>query len=889
MLTDQRLTWGALLKRIKLAVIILVCSAFITVSSAAGNAAVPGARQKLYGHIPPDCASSKKLEKIDGNKRLKLAIGLPLHNRQALKVFLADITNPKSPNYRHYLSSQQFIDMYSPTQEEYDRVADFLKKNGMNPTDKFSDRMMIGAEGAASDVQKAFNVNLYNFRRGDGSEFYAPDGEPSIDNDIPAGQIDGLSNAVVVKPSALTGSGLWGTFAGQDFRNAYAQGAPGSLNGAGQIVGVFSLDDYYSSDIVSYESLASVPNVSITKKIVYGSPTGFYNYAGEVSMDIEAVIAMAPGCQVYVYEAYFGGTAASLDNILQAMSSDTQVKQFTSSFSFNMTSITELNYYLKLESQGQSFFQASGDNGAYAAGTLNGYNYEIPDITVVGGTLLTTSGGSWSLETVWNNAEGKSGGGKSTDIQIPAYQMGITTAANAAYVSTTYRNIPDVAMVADDVLVCANNGTQGIGSGTSFSAPLWAGYCALINQQAALRGNAPVGFLNPAIYSIGTGPNYSADFHDITSGNNGTAANYPAVTGYDLCTGWGSPNGMSLISDLAGPTQSNTPTITNTQTVTNTPTLTATGSFTPTLTATQTVTATSSRTATGSFTPTLTATQTVTATSSRTATGSYTPTLTQTPTVTATSTQTATGSYTPTFTVTPTGTNTPTQTSTGSCTPTFTVTPTDTNSATQTVTGSFTATMTITRTVTNTSTLTATGSYTPTFTATSTGTNTLTQTMSASFTPTFTKTVTLTITLSATGSATNTLTVTPTYTITLTFTVTPVFSPTATLTATPDGGFAITGVLIYPDPLMPEQAELYVHLDATRDPASVRIKIYTTSFRLIKDKTWTASSVTGHYDVSIAATELDNLAAGTYYYVLSADDGRGTMVKSRAGKFIILR
>jgi hypothetical protein len=117
--------------------------------------------------------------------------------------------------------------------------------------------------------------------------------------------------------------------------------------------------------------------------------------------------------------------------------------------------------------------------------------------------------------------------------------------------STTMRNIPDVAMVGDDVAFEADNGQQETGVGTSFATPLWAGLIALINQQAATYGQPPVGFLNPAIYAIGRGPNYTSAFHDITTGNNTTSCSpdlFFAVAGYDLCTGWGTPNGGGLIA-----------------------------------------------------------------------------------------------------------------------------------------------------------------------------------------------------------------------------------------------------------------------------------------------------------------------------------------------------
>jgi len=75
---------------------------------------------------------------------------------------------------------------------------------------------------------------------------------------------------------------------------------------------------------------------------------------------------------------------------------------------------------------------------------------------------------------------------------------------------------------------------------------MWAGYIALANEQAAANKGKPVGFINPRIYPLGLGKTYHTLFHDITKGNNG----YPATKGYDLASGWGSPNGDGLINAL---------------------------------------------------------------------------------------------------------------------------------------------------------------------------------------------------------------------------------------------------------------------------------------------------------------------------------------------------
>ena len=117
--------------------------------------------------------------------------------------------------------------------------------------------------------------------------------------------------------------------------------------------------------------------------------------------------------------------------------------------------------------------------------------------------------------------------------------------------SDTMRNIPDVALTAaDQMYIIYDNGQAATIGGTSAAAPLWAGFVALANEQAIAQGKPAVGFLNPAIYAIGRTPSYPSDMHDIVTGTNG----YSAVPGFDLATGWGTPNGQALINDLSSTT-----------------------------------------------------------------------------------------------------------------------------------------------------------------------------------------------------------------------------------------------------------------------------------------------------------------------------------------------
>lgn len=87
-----------------------------------------------------------------------------------------------------------------------------------------------------------------------------------------------------------------------------------------------------------------------------------------------------------------------------------------------------------------------------------------------------------------------------------------------------------------------NGHVQQIG-GTNWSAPVWAGFCALINEARHKAGKPPLGFLNPRLYP----PAGSASFRDITSGSNGA---FDAGPGYDMVTGLGVPNVKQFIQAL---------------------------------------------------------------------------------------------------------------------------------------------------------------------------------------------------------------------------------------------------------------------------------------------------------------------------------------------------
>jgi kumamolisin len=261
----------------------------------------------------------------------------------------------------------------------------------------------------------------------------------------------------------------------------------------------------------------------------------------EQALDIEMAISMAPGLSQVV--VYVGSSDVS---IFSKMAADNTAKQLSCSWGWTDDESSLDPIFKEFAAQGQTVFVATGDNGSGTPGN-SVWPADDPYVTAVGGTDLTTNGpgGAWESETGWS---GSAGGPSKNKIPIPAYQKlpGVIDASNAG--STTLRNIPDVAAEANtNQYSCYDGSCSGGNGGTSYAAPQWAGFMAMVNQQAVANGAATFGFLNPTIYELGVRANYAQDFHDIVSGSNGK---YSAVAGYDLVTGWGSFDGPTLLEAL---------------------------------------------------------------------------------------------------------------------------------------------------------------------------------------------------------------------------------------------------------------------------------------------------------------------------------------------------
>ena len=452
----------------------------------------------LPDHIPAVVAHLSAIGILPTTNRLNLAIGLPLRDAQGLDDFLAQLSDPANPNYRHYVTPEQFTERFGPTEQDYQTVIDFAEQSGFTITARHDNRLLLDVSGSVADIQKAFHVTLQVYRHPtEARDFYAPDVEPSVDAGIPIADISGLNSYGLPRPKNVkknssdatplgTGSGSGGTYMGNDFRAAYLPGV--TLTGSGQMVGLVQFDGFYASDITSYETAAGLPTVPIQTVLLdsfSGTPTTGANSGNiEVSLDIEMAVSMAPGLsKIVVFEGNPSTGYFSPNDVLSAMADSNSISQLSCSWGWSggPTNTTD-TIFKKMAAQGQSFFTASGDSDAFTTGSSSTNGVDNPSlqntpasspyIITVGGTTLTTTGpgGVWSSETVWNwglhnGSYVGSSGGISSYYSIPSWQTNLSMTANGG--STSYRNIPDVALTADNGTI--SNGR--FGSSDTSSSP----------------------------------------------------------------------------------------------------------------------------------------------------------------------------------------------------------------------------------------------------------------------------------------------------------------------------------------------------------------------------------------------------------------------------------
>ena len=154
-------------------------------------------RQLLRGHVPEAIARLRlpATGRLPATNGLNLAIGLPLRNQAELAELLRQLYDPASPNFRKFLTPEEFTARFGPTEADYAAVMNFARTNGLVVTGTYGNRLLLDVAGPAAAVENAFHVTLRTYRHpAENRDFFAPDSEPAVDATLPVVDVQGLSD-----------------------------------------------------------------------------------------------------------------------------------------------------------------------------------------------------------------------------------------------------------------------------------------------------------------------------------------------------------------------------------------------------------------------------------------------------------------------------------------------------------------------------------------------------------------------------------------------------------------------------------------------------------------------------------------------------------------------
>ncbi len=474
----------------------------------------------------------------------------------------------------------QFEQDHGARPEDLDTIAAFAEEYGLAVVEKSVPRRSVILSGTAAQFSKAFEVQLHDYKHAAGN-FRGRAGEISVPAAIApiVEGVFGLDNRPFAHPhvrvpaAAAPKAAVPSGFSPVDLGKLY--NFPANLTGKGQKIGIIELGGgFRPAELQTYFTGLGIapPTVTVASYAGGGSNspgTDAFDPANpdvEILLDIEVAGAVAPGAAIVVYFAPDASDQSFLNAITAAVHDSknhlsvisiswggpesTATAQFQNSFDQALQSAAHLNITVCV---------ASGDNGS-ADSPANDpsrpwdkhahvdFPASSPFALACGGTHITAAGGKLTAETVWHDGlNDGSGGGVSRVFALPAYQANAKVPKARNPTGAVKRGVPDVAADAAPSsgyqILCDGqrfpDPAQNVPpvGGTSAVAPLWAGLIARLNEGLG----APLGFVHPRLYQAATA------FHDITSGNNG---DYKATSGWDPCTGLGTPDGTKLLAAL---------------------------------------------------------------------------------------------------------------------------------------------------------------------------------------------------------------------------------------------------------------------------------------------------------------------------------------------------
>ena len=452
--------------------------------------------------------------------------------------------------------------VHLPLQADYDAVVQWLTNQGFVITQHDPSRLVVYAEGSIAQVEQSLQVNMVTVTANGGQTYHAAQNAPSLPLSI-ATPVLGINHLQPFKQRRKNGVRLPLTNNAPPFKiseiMAAYNGSSLGVTGSGQTIAILIDTPAKNADMTQFWTANGISQSTANITVINVNGGTLPAASGEESLDEQWTSGVAPGAKLRVYASRTLNDA-DLDKCLQRMIADRPsqpgMNQLSISLGLGETYVsaaqfnTDAQLFATLASGGMSIFVSSGDGGSTPddqggdTGPLQVEHYASdPSVTAVGGTsiFVNSTTGLRTSESVWSG----SGGGVSIQFARPSWQTGTGVPAG------TTRLLPDVSLPADPNTgaYVVLNGTVYQYGGTSWSAPTWAGYCALINEARANAGKPALGLINPSVYPlIGT-----TNFYDITTGNNATtssAGKYAATVGYDMATGVGSPHMANLMATL---------------------------------------------------------------------------------------------------------------------------------------------------------------------------------------------------------------------------------------------------------------------------------------------------------------------------------------------------
>jgi uncharacterized protein (TIGR03437 family) len=565
----------------------------------------------LSGHIHPAARSENDRGRVDASLNLEhvtLILKPSAAQEAELTGFLTQLQDPSSPNYRRWLTPEQYAARFGSAQSDIDKMVAWLASQHLTVLPVARARNAIPFTGNVRRIESAFHTEIHRYAVGSENHF-ANASDPSLPAAFGAtvNAVHGLNDfrmrpprrsSVSVPKTNYTSAGLCGSFciAPDDLATLYdiTPLYNAGISGSAQKVAIAGQTQINLSDIQQFRAVFNLPAIDPQPILVPNTrdPGISHSDLPEADLDIEWAGAVARNATILYYYSFdvFDALAYIIDQNAAPVVS-TSYGDCESQIG-NAGLISLQGFARQANAQGMTWISASGDSGADdcfvdSNRSVFGLSVDapasVPEVTGIGGTELNEgSGNYWNAtnnpngasliqyvpETTWNDSAidgtpSASGGGASMFFPKPTWQTGTGVPADGA------RDVPDISLSAsadhDGYLVYTGGSLQVFG-GTSVGAPVFAGMLALLNQYLIANGiaaSAGLGNVNPALYALA----HSAPgaFHDVTSGNNivnpcpqgargCTAApiGYNAAAGYDLATGIGSVDLYNLATAWPG-------------------------------------------------------------------------------------------------------------------------------------------------------------------------------------------------------------------------------------------------------------------------------------------------------------------------------------------------